>query len=104
MMSIKLSGIIITEVFFGIKLSEKYYSNLNREENIMVAIFPKNRDGEGMSRSIDKAKEEGGIWLATLRVEEGFSFDAYAAVSSGDPGDNPSHYDTLRYPCRPRKR
>jgi len=27
MMSIKLSGIIITEAFFGIKLSEKYYSS-----------------------------------------------------------------------------
>ena len=26
MMSIKLSGIIITEAFFGIKLSEKYYN------------------------------------------------------------------------------
>ena len=26
MMSIKLSGIIIAEAFFGIKLSEKYYS------------------------------------------------------------------------------
>ena len=33
MMSIKLSGIIITEAFFGIKLSEKYYSFLRLEVN-----------------------------------------------------------------------
>ena len=30
-MSIKLSGIIIAEAFFGIKLNEKYYSLLRAE-------------------------------------------------------------------------